>query len=307
MLTKIVLTGGSDPTLAAAFAAVRTALEQQGLRLLAPEDPAAFRRLGPSDRLAQETAFENSAQAEGAVLLLPCGAAEDAREAGTLGLSPVTARDRYDGVFLLADGETPAADRLSAWVGHPHLRLLPADPQRRLEEIFAFLGIPEPREIERRFLIRRPDDARLASLPAGRSVEICQTYGRYPDGRRFRLRERGEGQDRLYFHTEKTRLSDLTRIEIERRLTPEEYREELAFADPDRRPIEKIRTCLVWDGLYWELDRFPFWQKQAILEIELLREDQPFSLPPFVEVIREITGDPAYTNSALALAVPPEE
>lgn len=308
MATKIVLTGGSNTALSSALATVRRELESRGKKVFSPEDVAAFRRLDLRARMAQESAWEQAADNdEAALLLLPGGAAEDAREAGALGLTPVAARDRYDGVFCLADRTDADARVLDAWVGHPHLRILSADPESQVEEILALLGIPEPREIERRFLIRRPDDARLASLPACRSVEICQTYCRYPDGRRFRLRRRGEGSDVLYYHTEKTRLSDLTRIEIERRLTPEEYREELSCADPDRRPIRKTRTCLVWDGMYWELDRFPFWQKQAILEIELLREDQPFSLPPFVEVIREITGDKAYSNSALALAVPPEE
>ena len=36
------------------------------------------------------------------------------------------------------------------------------------------------------------------------------------------------------------------------------------------------------------------------MEIELEREDQPVRFPDGIRVIREVTGDPNYTNASLA-------
>jgi CYTH domain-containing protein len=37
-----------------------------------------------------------------------------------------------------------------------------------------------------------------------------------------------------------------------------------------------------------------------MLEIELDKEDQLFALPPFVNIVREVTGDERYSNSNIA-------
>lgn len=359
MARTIVLTGGPCGGKTAALPRLRAALEEAGLRVFTGEEVAtslmreglspaadkpAFQRQVLARTLAREAALREAAApfGEAAVILLDRGLADPAAytppavyeaHLAEAGLTRVSARDRYDGVFFL---QTAAAGRgytlatndirtespaealaldeasLAAWVGHPHLRVIPAAPAfetklaRLVAEVKALLGVPEPLETERRFLIRLPGAEALDGLPA-RTVEIEQTYLRRPDGSRARLRSRGEGEDRIYIETVKRRLTAATRVEQERRLTRGEYEALLAFADPDRRPIVKTRTCFVFEGQYFELDRFPFWEKQAILEIELLREDDPVSLPPFAVVLREITDDPAYTNAALALAVPPED
>ena len=55
-----------------------------------------------------------------------------------------------------------------------------------------------------------------------------------------------------------------------------------------------------YDDEYFELDVYPFWNDKATLEIELLSEDQPFKLPPFIKLIREVSHEPEYRNIALA-------
>ena len=360
MARVIVLTGGPCGGKTAALPLLRQALQAEGLAvfvgreiatLLMEEglnparDKNGFQRQALAQTLAQEAALTEAAAPFGdkGIVLLDRGLADPAAytpaavyeaHLAEAGLTRVSARDRYEGVFHLQTAaaaqrytlstnairtETPeealALDgaTLDAWVGHSHLRVIPAGGTfedkvaRLIAEVKGLLGIPAPREIERRFLIRMPEDALLASLPHARTVDMEQTYLRLPDGSFSRLRSRGEGGDRIYVETVKRRLTDATREEIERRLTRAEYQEKLAFADPDRRPIVKRRTCLIWRDQYFELDRFPFWQRQAILEIELLSEDAPVALPPFVEVLREITGDEAYANSALARAVPAED
>lgn len=165
----------------------------------------------------------------------------------------------------------------------------------------------EPLEIERKFLIRKPSEE-LLSQYAARRIDICQTYllpGPNGENRRVR-RSRMEGQEHWYY-TEKLRQSDLVRIERERELSAAEAAELLAQADPTRQPIEKTRWCVPYGGHTLEIDLFPFWEHQAFCEVEMQSEQEQTPLPPWLELLREVTADRRYTNSALALSIPPED
>ena len=64
--------------------------------------------------------------------------------------------------------------------------------------------------------------------------------------------------------------------------------------------ISKYRYCIAWGSTYYELDVFPFWDKLALLEIELLSEEEEYTIPDFVTVLREVTMEKAFRNLALA-------
>lgn len=159
----------------------------------------------------------------------------------------------------------------------------------------------EPLEIERKFLIRPPAPERLEREGAD-CLEICQVYLlRREEGTSRRVRRTvQDGQVRRYY-TEKRRLSAVTRVEREREIGEAEYRELLKEADPRRRPVEKRRWRVPWAGRVLEIDLFPFWEDRAFCEVELAGEEETVDLPPWMEVIREVTDDPRYTNASLAL------
>ena len=157
-------------------------------------------------------------------------------------------------------------------------------------------------EIERKYLIRMPDRAWLEKEAEG--TEITQTYLLSPPGTTERVRRRGRDGVYVCTHTTKTKLSDLRRIEEEAEITEEEYEHLLRRADPERRVIRKTRWCFRYKGQLFELDVFPFWNDRAYLEIELRDESQKVSLPPDLTIIREVTGDPRYTNAALSVSIP---
>lgn len=246
-----------------------------------------------------------------------------------VGTNEVALRDTYDAVFHLttaakgaleaytlannaARTETPEQaaaidDRLLAsWTGHPHLRIIDnaTDFQGKLErviaEILSFLGEPEPFEIERKYLIRYPDLARLEALPNCRKVDIEQTYLRSDGDTQIRVRKRGSDGSYIYYRSEKRRVTAMRRVEVEERLSEEEYQKLLVNADPTARPIRKTRYCLTENNLYYEIDIYPEWKKQAILELELRSEQDKVLLPAGIEVIREVTGDERYKNHSLA-------
>ena len=196
--------------------------------------------------------------------------------AGT-GYSEVSLRDQYDAVFHLVTAakgaeafyttanntartetvEQAAAldDRLiSAWTGHPHLRVIDnstsfEEKMRRLvKEIATFLGEPEPYEIERKFLIEYPDVSWLENNPACQRIEIIQTYLNSANGDEVRVRQRGADGSYSFFQTTKRRVSDLKRVEIERRLSQQEYLRLLMDADTSKRQIRKTRYCLTYEN-----------------------------------------------------------
>jgi len=165
----------------------------------------------------------------------------------------------------------------------------------------------EPLEIERKFLVRMPDPEILARL-ALRRIGITQIYltpGEYSSVRRLRL-SRWDREEKRFF-TEKLRLSDRTRIEREREITPAEWEELYAQRDETLHVIEKVRWCVPYAGHTLEIDVFPFWTDRAFCEAELTEEDEPLELPEWLEVVREVSADRRYTNYALAREIPREE
>ena len=246
-----------------------------------------------------------------------------------LKLNEIELRDTYDAVFHLVTaakgakefytlannsartetaGEAAAMDEklISAWTGQPHLRIIDNstdfdDKMKRLiGEISAFLGEPQPFEIERKFLINYPDIKRLEKNPLCRKVEIIQTYLKSTDNEEVRVRQRGENGNYIYYRTSKRKVTDIKRVETESRLSKEEYLSLLMEADTSKRQIRKTRYCLTYDNQYFEIDVYPFWDDKAIMEIELKDENETVSAPDFIEVIKEVTEDEEYKNASLA-------
>jgi len=258
-----------------------------------------------------------------------------------LDANEVDLRDNYDAVFHMvtaADGaekfyttennqartETPeqaiAMDRalVSSWTGHPHLRIIDNSTDfteklnRVIREISHCLGEPVYYEIERKFLIEYPDIKKLESIPDCRNVDIIQTYLVSSDPEsEIRIRQRGYDGNYIYTKTEKRKVSDGTasaakRVEVENRLSRSEYLTLMMDADTNLRQIRKTRYCLVHDTQYLEIDIYPFWKNQAILEIELTDENAPISIPDFIKVIREVTEEEVYKNYSIAKDIPKE-
>ena len=159
----------------------------------------------------------------------------------------------------------------------------------------------QPLEIERKYLIARPDLDKLERKPNCARVDIVQTYLKTSDpSEELRIRQRGSNGHYIYFMTSKRQVSGMKRVEIEQRLSQEEYLSLMVQADPARRPIRKQRYCLTENGLYYEIDLYPEWPDKAAMEVALHSEDQPVVLPEGIEVIREVTSDPAFSNYELA-------
>ncbi len=249
----------------------------------------------------------------------------------SVGGNVVELRDSYDAVFHLVTAAKGAEEYYSnennaaryetveqacrmddaliaAWTGHPHFRVIDNSTsfdeklKRLMTEITGFLGVDKPIEMERSYLIEYPDLQWLENNPYCRKIDIVQTYLNAPKGTERRLRQRGDGEHYIAFETIKRPADDrgLKRIEIERRLSENEYLRLMEDADETRMPIHKTRYCLMYERQYFEIDVYPFWDDRAIAEIELLSENQQVIFPPEIHVIREVTSDPSYSNANIA-------
>ncbi len=155
-------------------------------------------------------------------------------------------------------------------------------------------------EIERKFLIKYPDLTLIEGLDGANKVEITQTY--LKSGTRLRIWK--EGDNVSYIKTVKTHITDLTRIEEESEISREEYKTLIKDAVSE---LSKIRYRIPFKNQLLEIDVFPFWSRQAFLEIELVSEKDEIFIPDYITVIREVTEDKAYRNYALSKKIPKEE
>jgi CYTH domain-containing protein/predicted ATPase len=196
---------------------------------------------------------------------------------------------------------------LESWVGHPHLRVFDNSTdfkgkvKRVVDEVFALLGEPVPKEIERKYLIKMPTTEEISQLGCISETNIIQTYLRqYNNKTERRVRQRGTKESGFtFYYTEKTEVSLGTRIEKERRISQNDYITYLTESDTSLHQISKTRRCFIYDKRYFELDTYPFDNNYAILEIEVNDINEQFSLPPFT-IIKEVTSDNRFKNHSLA-------
>jgi len=247
-----------------------------------------------------------------------------------LGYNEIMARDAYDAVFHLktvADGkeelytcenneardenaeEAREADKrtLNAWVGHPHLRVVDNSSDfdgkiaRLMSEIYSFLGLPIPIEIEKKYLIKMPNLDMLKEKYNAVKSEIIQVYlNSENENEEVRIRQRGDNGSYTYYLTKKIKRDDMSRYEVEEKISKDRYLNLLMNADITRNILKKTRYCFMYENQYFELDSYPFSSDKAILEIELTDKNSKITLPSEISVIKDVTDDERYKNSSIA-------
>ena len=155
-----------------------------------------------------------------------------------------------------------------------------------------------PLEIERKFLIRKT--ASIAGN-ASQRTDIIQTYlVKTSDDIQRRVRKTDTDGKVCYTYTEKRFISPSVREENERVIDEKEYLDLLLQTDNGLSPVIKTRFILVYKSQRFEVDVYPFSDELATAELELESEDQEIFLPPYLQVIKEVTGDHSYSNAVLA-------
>lgn len=251
-----------------------------------------------------------------------------AKITGLCGVTNQQLLDRYDAVLHLvsaADGaeqfynttsnevrtegleKARLLDRkiVQAWTGHGHLRVInnhdnfDTKLNRVLQEISSVLGLPQPITEERKYIVTT-DGTRVSNTI---ECEIVQTYLVADPDCEVRLRRRiWPGGKTANVHTTKKHLPNHEQVETERQVSDALYESLLAQADPYRHPIRKMRESFIYEGQYFELDRYlDQLQRLVILETKGIAQGEKVKLPPSIKIVEDITGRKEYYNYNLSL------
>ena len=209
-------------------------------------------------------------------------------------------RQRTEGLEMAREVDKKV---INAWTGHPHLRVINNHEDfnnklhRVLKEISSVLGIPQPIVEERKYVVEL-----VGEIPHCIESEITQTYLVAEPGCEVRLRRRAWQGKNVYVHTTKKNLANGEELVTERQIRSNLYQSLLQQADPYRQEIQKTRKSFIWKGQYFELDNF---QKPVsglmILETKGIAEKESVNFPPFIKVVKDITGVQQYYNYDIAL------
>ena len=192
---------------------------------------------------------------------------------------------------------------IHAWTGHPHLRVInnhddfDCKMNRVIKEISNVLGLPQPIVEERKYIVEKTGELPEDSIQS----EITQTYLQGEPEAEIRLRKRCWGQKQVFVHTTKKKTSENEELVTERQINNSLYEMMLGLADPTRHTVHKIRNSFIWKGQYFEVDTYQDQlQGLVILETKGIAEGEPVKFPPFLKVVKEVTGNEDYYNYNLA-------
>ena len=163
-----------------------------------------------------------------------------------------------------------------------------------------------PIEIERKYVIRMPDLATLRGQEAYTVSEIRQTYLESLPGVTHRVRMRTYGDRVVYTETKKVRIDKISSHEEEREIDEAAYKELLTHIKEGTRTLTKTRHTFSLRGQTFEVDIYPEWKGSCILETELATRDTKVEMPPFIGVVKEVSGDKKYTNASMSQEFPEE-
>ena len=154
------------------------------------------------------------------------------------------------------------------------------------------------KEIERKFMV--VDDG-YRSISIGRRA-ICQAYlSARPEATvRVRILQADDDAPKAYL-TVKGPNDGAVRYEWEYEIPETDARSMMTRLSCEGSIVEKVRYIVPYGGLVWEVDEFASpCAGLTVAEVEIPDADMEISMPPFVG--REVTGDPKYYNSSMAVS-----
>ena len=194
---------------------------------------------------------------------------------------------------------------LRAWSAHPNLHIIDNSVDfedkinRAIREIYRIIGEAEPMVKKRKYLIAMPDIGLLRSRYRAAGIEMVQTYLAMTNPTiERRIRRQKNGEEELYFYTEKHLRPDGTKWDTERPITEKEYGRYMLEADPALRSVSKTKYRFVYDSCRFEIDVYPFSSERAVMFC--YSESPERSAPPEIEIISDVTGKREYKNKQLA-------
>lgn len=163
-----------------------------------------------------------------------------------------------------------------------------------------------PIEIERKYIIEIPDEEKMRICNGYTMSEIVQIYIESQSRVTHRVRSRKANGKTVYTETKKIRIDKMSSYEDEKEISEREF---LSLSNNIKKgtvPIEKARHTFDYLGQTFEVDVYPEWKKSCIMETELESRESRVEIPDFIKIIKEVTGDKAYSNASMAKSFPRE-
>jgi CYTH domain-containing protein len=121
------------------------------------------------------------------------------------------------------------------------------------------------------------------------------------------VRRRGEGRAYTFVHKVRRPVGDGQFQETKRQVTNREYISLLANADPERRTVRIKRAAFLYGGKYYVMDTILNVNPTVrLIRTQVEDDDHDLELPQWINLEREVTGEPEWTMFHISTRITPE-
>lgn len=110
------------------------------------------------------------------------------------------------------------------------------------------------------------------------------------------------GKNDSYTYSHEMRLSlKGEKIQKKRQITAREYIQLLDSRDISKTQVKKIKQCFIFESKYFMLETFMNIEPNvSILRVETTMQSASKKLPPYLKIVREVTGEQDYETWNMA-------
>lgn len=223
---------------------------------------------------------------------------------------------RSEDLELARDLDCKAA---AAWVGHPYFDVIDNSTdfegkiRRMINVVCHKIGIDTGDRLLKnarkvKFLVKGPlpDDS---LFPSFQDFEVIHNYLQSNSPNQVRLRKRGQKGHYSYIHTVRRQNHPGGQIiEVKTQITHRDYINLLTQKDNSHFTIYKQRRCFIFNNQYFQLDVYrkpshPRCTGLILLETYSCLDEASLkeTLPKFLNIEKEVTGNPDYSMFNLSL------
>ncbi|XP_072388371.1 TRPL translocation defect protein 14 isoform X1 [Diabrotica undecimpunctata] len=223
---------------------------------------------------------------------------------------------RSEDVELARELDTKAA---AAWVGHPYFDVIDNSTdfegkiRRMIVSVCHKIGLDTGDRLlknsrKHKFLVEGPLPDDLL-FPPFQDFEVVHNYLQSNSPNQVRLRKRGQKGHYSYIHTVRRQNHPGGQvIEVKTQIAHRDYINLLTQKDKTHFTIYKRRRCFIENNQYFQLDIYqqpshPRCRGMILLETYSALDDEQLlkTLPNFLNIKKEVTGNPDYSMFNLSL------
>lgn len=189
---------------------------------------------------------------------------------------------------------------MACYLGHPNFHIIANEGnfEHKINQVVQVLlqelKYPVPIKQQRKFIVAPSIVNQLDRFPSYRAVTIEQFYTE--EEREHCFRKVFDGKLHYYYEIFKEDIKGVSiRTKTSTRITEKSYYQNLY--QTTIAPICKQRYSFIYQNQHFRLDIFE--DGLCILEIEATLENQKIVVPPFLEVIEDVSENIQYQNRAL--------